>query len=328
MPNKPILLLEGKKEILFNSSREAAEYLGVTPSCICYYIKIGKIIKVKNQYDELLEEFQISLNVKFNHNLKRVLSNMVNYIEDSQTIKNNFLKYISKSPNEKSKRTIDNYKLVYGDVEGERKYQEWVEKATNTLNKNKSLEWFRQKSVWSKNFWISRGYTEEEAELQISNYQTKNAKKGNVNRDPSTRTTNIDYWLKKGYSWENAKNKLRERQSTRKNLEKIKEPLHKYYRDVWYHTNNNKHLIDGIENRSCNLHIDHIFSIRDGFDFGVPAVIIGSIANLRMLSAKENNKKYRKSDMSLETLYERYNGMVHGKRSLNTRSEKSSRKGI
>jgi hypothetical protein len=324
MPIKPILLVEGEKEILFASSQEAAKYLGVTPSCICYYIKTGKLIKVKSRYDEFLEEFQKSLNIELNHNMRKVLLLMVSHIKDSETIRNNFIAYAKKTPVEKSKRTVDNFKLIYGDVAGEKRYKKWVEKIQNNLNKYKSLEWFRNKSVWSKNFWMDRGYTNEEAQRQISKYQSKNAKKANINRDPSSRTTNMEYWIKKGYSREEARNKLRERQTTRKTLEEIKEPLLEYYTEVWYHTNKNKHLIDGIENRSVDLHIDHIFSIRDGFDFGVPANIIGSIVNLRMLSAKKNIKKYRKSDMSLENLYERYNGMVQGKRSNYRRSKRSS----
>lgn len=314
MSIQPILLNENGKEVLFSTSREAAKYLGVTPSCICYYLKTGKLTRFQSDYDILLLEMEKTLGKKLNHNLKSVLSKMTKYIADVEKIKENFLLYAEKKPNERSKRIIDNFKLVYGDVVGKEKYNQWLQKQKESnLGTNKPLEWFRKKSIWSLDYWLSRGYTEKQAVEKITEYQSKNAKNANKNRKPNSRTTNIAYWTNKGFSEKEAKQKLRERQSTRKNLLEIKDPLLEYYREVWYHTNSNKHLINGIENRSQDLHIDHIFSIRDGFDFSVPAEIIGSPINLRMLAAKENIKKYSKSDISLEQLYDSYERMVGGK---------------
>lgn len=55
-------------------------------------------------------------------------------------------------------------------------------------------------------------------------------------------------------------------------------------------------------NRSMTLHIDHQFSIFDGFKFQIPPAIISHICNLRLLGASENSIKNRKSSITLEEL--------------------------
>lgn len=71
--------------------------------------------------------------------------------------------------------------------------------------------------------------------------------------------------------------------------------------------------IDKIENselkviNSRDYHIDHIYSISDGFINNIDPKIISSYVNLRVLSKSDNLKKGRKSDILLEELYERYN---------------------
>jgi hypothetical protein len=58
-------------------------------------------------------------------------------------------------------------------------------------------------------------------------------------------------------------------------------------------------------------HIDHIYSKKEGFINKVPAFIIGSFANLRMLNWKENLKKRTKCDIELESLYENYSKFIN-----------------
>lgn len=54
-------------------------------------------------------------------------------------------------------------------------------------------------------------------------------------------------------------------------------------------------------------HIDHIFSIKEGFMKNIPAYIIGSIVNLRLLYCKYNISKGYKSDISIDELLYKYN---------------------
>lgn len=51
--------------------------------------------------------------------------------------------------------------------------------------------------------------------------------------------------------------------------------------------------------------IDHIFSIKDGFDNKVPLNVISDKQNLRLITIKENKNKHSNSLMTLEELYSR-----------------------
>lgn len=53
-------------------------------------------------------------------------------------------------------------------------------------------------------------------------------------------------------------------------------------------------------------HIDHVFSVYDGFMLGIEPEVIGNISNLRFLPALENIKKRNQSDKTLEELFEDY----------------------
>lgn len=53
-------------------------------------------------------------------------------------------------------------------------------------------------------------------------------------------------------------------------------------------------------------HLDHIFSIAEGFKNNVAPWIIGSLINLRMIPALQNISKNSKSDMSIEDLLYKY----------------------
>lgn len=55
-------------------------------------------------------------------------------------------------------------------------------------------------------------------------------------------------------------------------------------------------------------HLDHIFSIQQGFLNNVPSKIIASVHNLQILSGEENNKKSVECWQTLEELLEKYNG--------------------
>lgn len=54
-------------------------------------------------------------------------------------------------------------------------------------------------------------------------------------------------------------------------------------------------------------HVDHIYSIYDGFVNNVSPLIVGSFCNLRLIWWEENFSKGKKSDMCLNTLLEKYN---------------------
>jgi len=88
----------------------------------------------------------------------------------------------------------------------------WSDKEIDVFMKNKSL--------FSKEYWVKRGYTENEAELKISEIQKNNSeklfKKKNENPEKykGTLTVQKEYWIKKGYSDEESIELVKQRQQT------------------------------------------------------------------------------------------------------------------
>ena len=70
----------------------------------------------------------------------------------------------------------------------------------------------------------------------------------------------------------------------------------------------NKHIIDPEGKRGKHWHVDHIYSVTDGFLNEVPINIISDISNLRLISDLENYRKHKSSHKSLKALYEDFKG--------------------
>ena len=76
---------------------------------------------------------------------------------------------------------------------------------------------YRKHSNRCIEFWIEKGFTEEDAKNEIKKNQSKLGKKANIakkNISNYFENTQIGYWLKKGYSEEESKIKVSERQAT------------------------------------------------------------------------------------------------------------------
>lgn len=72
-----------------------------------------------------------------------------------------------------------------------------------------------------------------------------------------------------------------------------------YRKKVWELTEQNKHLIPGIEKRSFRgYHIDHIIPITYGFKHNIAPEKIASIDNLRMLFHEDNLAKGAKLEVN------------------------------
>jgi len=84
-----------------------------------------------------------------------------------------------------------------------------------------------------------------------------------------------------------------------------------YVAEVRYYTEKNFTKFKKIINPSNltrgrkNYHIDHIYSLYDGWKNNIPPNIISHPANLRMLDYKTNINKRTRSDMTISELYER-----------------------
>ena len=85
--------------------------------------------------------------------------------------------------------------------------------------------------------------------------------------------------------------------------------LEKYYDDVWKETNKNSKFVKDKDKRSKEFHLDHKFSIIEGYKQKVDHKIIGSVYNLEILPEKENCSKKSKCSISLSQLKEDYHAI-------------------
>jgi hypothetical protein len=78
----------------------------------------------------------------------------------------------------------------------------------------------------------------------------------------------------------------------------------KYKRKVWSETKrNNLSLLENYNRRGrTDYHLDHMYSIWQGFIDNTPAEITGHICNLKMIPYIENISKHTKSSITLEVL--------------------------
>lgn len=58
--------------------------------------------------------------------------------------------------------------------------------------------------------------------------------------------------------------------------------------------------------RTRQVHLDHMFSIKDGWDQGVPPEIVGHAVNLRLIDGRTNQSKNSKSCITLKELMRKY----------------------
>jgi len=80
-----------------------------------------------------------------------------------------------------------------------------------------------------------------------------------------------------------------------------------YYYKVSEETEKNKHLIEGIEFRNKDLHIDHIVPKSYGYENNINPKVIGSIYNLQMLSSRENAIKSKHLTKQSFEIIKKYN---------------------
>lgn len=63
----------------------------------------------------------------------------------------------------------------------------------------------------------------------------------------------------------------------------------------------------GLLRAKGSYELDHIFSIREGYENKVPPEVIGHYTNLRMLASSENGSKHSRCDKTIEDLYRDFN---------------------
>ena len=80
-----------------------------------------------------------------------------------------------------------------------------------------SVYFFRKRSCWCKEYWINKGYTEDEAKEKISELQKELALRNSIKSPLERKKYNkkcVVYWTNKGYTEDEAKEKISELQKT------------------------------------------------------------------------------------------------------------------
>jgi hypothetical protein len=163
--------------------------------------------------EDILPEFFV-----FTRNFKRVTPVLLDKLKFNDDINFKTKSHVSLfikeqlNYNKKNAQSIDILKLL-GNTEVE--LQEIKDEARSSRKKWKDglteeeiAIKIRTNSVLCKEYWLTRGYSEEETLIKISEYQIKNSKKSKEKYTSDERKTFsprcIEYWLIKGYSEEDA----------------------------------------------------------------------------------------------------------------------------
>jgi len=224
----------------------------------------------------------------------------------------------------KSKATnLEGFIKRHGVEKGTELFEQFQKTSVScTVNNMSELE-RKERSKWCKEYYMKRGYDE----LTSINM----AKDWNRNNSGSNRY----YWMNQGYSKDevdefmsiiDAKKAFGIKQYKEKygDMWKIKwdDRIDRYrntigsicdiesficYKKECYRISNINiklygNLINDIEKRGYEYHLDHIYSVKDGFVNNVDPSIIGHYLNLRIISRIENLSKGSRSDKSLDEL--------------------------
>ena len=127
-------------------------------------------------------------------------------------------------------------------------------------------------------------------EIKEISKQTKEEKFGDKNYNNREKMFETKY----GYSYNEYLEKLPDFIRYRNEVYKItkKQPLY---------------LLENIEKRGqFDYHLDHMFTICEGFRQNIPVYIVGNIINLEMLTCSDNLSKHNNCSLTKEQLFERY----------------------
>lgn len=207
---------------------------------------------------------------------------------------------------------------------------EWFKKKFGEDWKKEKKKELKKRSQFSIHFWIARGLSKKDAIKKVKEIQYKYA---GVNRK---------YWEDKGFSKEDidliiaeisVKKGLHNRNRIylkkvygpkwrevykknfgkyRKRMERLKLWMPLDLKDAYikykilcvFYSEQSiiEYGLKDIEKRSMRFHVDHKFSIKQGFLSNIEPQIIGSIVNLEILPAIENIRKNSKCSITKEEL--------------------------
>lgn len=213
---------------------------------------------------------------------------------------------------------------------------EWfINKCGENWKENKDY-YMRRKSKRCIEYWICRGYSLEDSKIKVGEYQISTSgvhkkyyeERGYSNEEIDVILTHINNkkknhirntkYLKEKYpdSWKEIYSETSEKYRKRMEelgvwIEKsIIDDFRKYKSLVNRYTNESLlfygDLIENLELRSKNFHLDHKYSIKMGFINEIDPKIIGSIINIEIIPSAINSSKKEKCSITKQQLLKEY----------------------
>lgn len=213
---------------------------------------------------------------------------------------------------------------------------EWfINKYGENWKENKDY-YMRRRSKRCIEYWICRGYSLEDSKIKVGEYQISTSgvhkkyyeERGYSNEEIDVILTHINHkkknhirntkYLKEKYpdSWKEIY--LESSEKYRKRMEElgvwieksIIDDFRKYKSLVNRYTNESLlfygDLIENLELRSKNFHLDHKYSIKMGFINEIDPKIIGSIINIEIIPSAINSSKKEKCSVTKQQLFKEY----------------------
>ena len=129
----------------------------------------------------------------------------------NESIYDLFTKYDKLTTSKKKARTIESYCLYYGEKQGRIEYEKYKKKLSDAQIRRYSIidnYTKRKNSQFCKEYWMAKGYDEDEAIKIISVYQSKISKNFHSSKKKSYYKTKNplckEYWMAKGYDEDEA----------------------------------------------------------------------------------------------------------------------------
>jgi len=229
----------------------------------------------KKKFDDLFEEKHGARNISQTIEGRRILSERMNQPEVKEKLRQKWIENNPAKRPEVKQKIIDglkNWALTTHGVENASQVSEIYERGRQTCIEKYGDEYPIR----------IRAFEEKRQETCLKRFGSTNPFNSRHVRDKWT----LEKW---GMTWEERNNSLPE--------------YEKYSRAVWKVTNAQPlETIPDYDKRSSDLHLDHKFSIAEGFRQGLSPEVIGNIANLQMLSSRENISKSDACSISKEEL--------------------------
>ncbi len=233
------------------------------------------------------------------------------------SFKNPYRKYCSTKCSNKylmtEKRKEENSirsKSIYENFSDEKK-KHMVEKQKKTFKENWSKEDSKRYSAIMKNKHSNYSLEEKENINKNISIGVKNSPKAKEQRTKRAKlgAKALKEYIKnlKGIELEEFKKKQRERKGIK---DDDRAQFNIFKKLVWYYTNKNLQEVDNIELRSIYFHLDHKFSILEGFKQSISPEIIGNNINLEILEASINCSKQDNCSITKEELISSFEKLI------------------